>query len=113
MNLLGNAIKFTEHGSVTVRAAAAGGRVRVDVADTGIGIDPAAKDLLFRPFSQIDSGLARKHEGTGLGLSVCRHLVSLMGGTIDVESQPGVGSTFFFSLPLSDPRAQARAGEHE
>jgi len=110
VNLLGNAVKFTDQGSVSVRASSAEGRIRVEVADTGIGIDAAHKDKLFRPFSQIDTGLARAHEGTGLGLSVSRHLIELMGGTIDVESAPGAGSTFFFTLPVDPPRAQVERG---
>ena len=113
VNLLGNAVKFTDDGSVMVRASVESGRVRVEVADTGIGIDPAEKDKLFRPFSQVDSGLARRHEGTGLGLSVCRHLLDLMGGTIEVESQPGAGSTFRFTLPLSGAGSPSNAGAHE
>ena len=78
MNLLGNAVKFTERGSVTVRATASSGKVRIEVSDTGIGIDGARKGDLFKPFSQIDAGLARTHEGTGLGPSICRHLVGLL-----------------------------------
>lgn len=100
MNLLSNAIKFTDHGSVTVRAWREERQAWVEVTDTGIGIDPAHVGRLFRPFSQIESGLARRHEGTGLGLSICRQLVELMGGTIGVRSQPGIGTTFAFELPV-------------
>jgi signal transduction histidine kinase len=107
MNLLSNAVKFTDAGGVTVRARAADGRACVDVSDTGIGIDPANYDRLFRPFSQIDAGLARKHEGTGLGLSICRHLMDLMGGTISVGSRPGIGSTFSLTIPLAPSGAAA------
>jgi signal transduction histidine kinase/sensor domain CHASE-containing protein len=109
-NLLSNAIKFTESGSVTVRACLQGAWLRIEVADTGIGIDAAHREQLFRPFSQIDSGIARRHEGTGLGLSICRHLVELMGGAIDLDSQPGSGSTFYFTLPLVPSRSERQAG---
>jgi len=72
----------------------------IAVQDTGIGITNAETKLLFKPFSQIDTGLTRKYDGTGLGLSICKRLVELMGGKIWVESQPGAGSTFTFTLPL-------------
>lgn len=102
MNLLSNALKFTETGGVTVTCNSQDGMAVTAVRDTGIGI--AASDLprLFRPFEQIDTGLARKHEGTGLGLSISRRLVELMGGTIAVESESGVGSTFTFRLPRGE-----------
>jgi signal transduction histidine kinase/sensor domain CHASE-containing protein len=108
LNLLSNAIKFTDQGTIAVRGCTVGHWVKLEVADTGMGIEPSQRHLLFRPFSQIDTGLARRHEGTGLGLSICRHLVELMGGTIDVESQPGIGTTFFVMVPLA-PRS-ARSG---
>jgi signal transduction histidine kinase len=69
------------------------------VRDQGIGIKPADLRRLFKPFQQIETGLARSHEGSGLGLSICKHLVTAMGGDITVESQWGVGSTFKFTLP--------------
>ncbi len=99
MNLLSNAIKFTDHGDCAVRCAERDGSACVSVRDTGIGIASADIPTLFRPFHQLDSGLARRHEGTGLGLSICKRLVDLMGGTISVESRPGAGSTFSFTLP--------------
>ncbi len=110
INLLGNAIKFTERGgvSITVRthdrpgASAAAGKASVvclEVADTGIGIAQDDLDKVFRPFHQVDSGLTRTHEGTGLGLAICRRLVELMGGTITVHSLPGAGTTFTVTLP--------------
>ena len=106
LNLLTNAIKFTEQGHVEVLCAVAENGYVVKVCDTGIGI--AAQDMpeLFRPFHQLDSGLARKREGTGLGLSICKRLVELMGGNIQVESQSGIGSTFSIWLP-SRPGAVA------
>jgi signal transduction histidine kinase len=107
LNLLNNAIKFTERGRVTLTARAQGDGadrcVVIAVTDTGIGIRPEDLPTLFQPFSQIDSGLARLHEGTGLGLAICRRLVTLMGGTIDVASRPGEGSTFTVMLPLQPP----------
>lgn len=100
INLLNNAIKFTECGSVSVGCATRDGWIIVAVRDSGIGIDPANLHMLFRPFLQLDSGLARKHEGTGLGLSICKKLIEMMGGTISVESQPAQGSTFTYRLPM-------------
>jgi signal transduction histidine kinase len=108
VNLLGNAVKFTEDGGVTVACRIADGSAVVSVRDTGIGIAPGDIDRLFRPFEQIDSGPSRKYEGTGLGLSICRRLLDLMGGTISVESEPGAGSVFTFRLPV-EPDGTARA----
>ena len=110
LNLLGNAIKFTEEGSVKLDVAPvndlvrggvpAGPAVRLIVADTGIGIKPENEALLFLPFRQLESDLSRHHEGTGLGLAICKRLVELMGGTIKVESIWQRGSVFSFMLPL-------------
>ncbi len=101
VNLLGNAVKFTDSGAVTVRLSRAGRAVRFDVGDTGIGI--ASDDLprLFRPFAQVDTGLTRRHGGTGLGLYISRRLAALLGGHIEVESRLGAGSTFSVVLPMS------------
>ncbi len=104
LNLLNNALKFTETGSVSLRAAIEGQRLFIAVADTGIGIRPEDLATLFQPFRQIDSGLSRKHEGTGLGLAICRRLAELMGGTVEAQSEPGQGSVFTLSLPTEgDP----------
>jgi PAS domain S-box-containing protein len=100
LNLLSNAVKFTEQGEVTVSCAREAGVYRIVVRDTGIGIGTEDLGKLFKPFRQIDSGIDRKYEGTGLGLSICKRLVEMMGGSIQVESQPGVGSSFSFSLPV-------------
>jgi PAS domain S-box-containing protein len=105
LNLVSNAVKFTEAGSVTVSAAREGAWVVTRVRDTGIGI--AAEDLpnLFRPFQQLESGLTRRFEGTGLGLSICRRLVEMLRGEISVESAPGKGSMFSFRLPAGEEPA--------
>ncbi|MGZ5968658.1 MAG: ATP-binding protein, partial [Polyangiales bacterium] len=107
INLLGNAVKFTERGVVTLRCSMRQGNLVVAVQDTGIGIPREQFSQLFRPFHQVDTGTARKHEGTGLGLSICKRLVELMGGNITVESTLGVGSTFTVTVPL----AVLRGGE--
>lgn len=98
-NLLSNAIKFTEKGWVRVECFRQEGGVLILIRDTGIGIAREDMSRLFRPFSQVDTGLNRQYEGTGLGLSICKKLTELLGGTIWVESEPGKGSTFFVTLP--------------
>ncbi len=108
-NLLGNAIKFTEKGGVTLRvrsdaslpgnAGSASNPLVLDVVDTGIGIKPDDISGLFMPFSQIESDLSRRYEGTGLGLAICQRLARLMGGTVSVTSRLGEGSTFTLTLP--------------
>lgn len=102
LNLVSNGVKFTRHGGVAIRIrpGATAGNLRFEVRDTGIGIEQEAKDRLFVEFSQLDASVARRYGGTGLGLAICQRLVSLMGGTIGVESEPGHGSTFWFELPL-------------
>jgi signal transduction histidine kinase len=99
LNLISNAVKFTEKGSITITCGPEEKGVAVRVTDTGIGIRPEDLGLIFKPFQQIDSGMTRKYEGTGLGLSISRRLVELMGGRIWVTSVPGSGSTFGFYLP--------------
>jgi signal transduction histidine kinase len=99
LNLLSNAIKFTEKGGIRVVCTQEGDQVLIQVSDTGIGISPDQMTKLFKPFSQIDSGLTRKYEGTGLGLSISKKLVEMMGGSIRVESEAGTGSTFSVTLP--------------
>ena len=100
INLVNNALKFTETGSVEVKALKKDKFLVVRVIDTGMGIEADQIQALFRPFIQIDSGVTRKHEGTGLGLSISKKLMTMLGGTISVESEPGKGSTFFIELPL-------------
>jgi signal transduction histidine kinase len=101
LNLVNNAIKFTERGEVRVECRIQDGWLETRVRDTGIGIKPEDMDKLFQPFRQIDTGPARRREGTGLGLSICQKLVQLLGGKTGVESEWGVGSTFTFTLPVS------------
>ncbi len=112
-NLLGNAVKFTPTGSVTVLVTCeqdSGDRVSVKFAvrDTGIGIDPNARERLFEPFSQADMSTTRRFGGTGLGLAISRQLVTLMKGKMTVESEPGFGSTFSFTVPFIRSRSEAQ-----
>jgi signal transduction histidine kinase/ActR/RegA family two-component response regulator len=112
MNLAANAIKFTLAGRVTIRAERIGNsgdvaEVSVSVEDTGIGIPEDKLQDIFDDFTQVDTSASRRHGGTGLGLTICRHLVTLMGGTIGVESRVGEGSRFWFQLPLPLPVSQA------
>jgi signal transduction histidine kinase len=101
MNLVSNAIKFTEAGSVTIRAKVADGNFLVAVSDTGVGIAAEDQARVFEEFQQVDTSSTRKKGGTGLGLAIARRIVELHGGRIWVESTPGQGSTFAFTLPLS------------
>lgn len=103
VNLLSNAAKFTQNGSVTFSAyrQVIGGDewVVFQVSDTGIGIAPALQETIFQPFQQVDGSFTRQHSGLGLGLAINRHYCEMMGGTMTVESEPGRGSTFTVTLP--------------
>jgi len=110
-NLLANAIKFTERGSITVRVMVDGERVQFSVTDTGIGIESEQQHLLFQEFRQIENVYTRRHTGTGLGLAISQQLMQLMGGTLTVESTPGVGSTFYGEVPIVPNRLQEK--EHD
>ncbi|MTV36033.1 MHYT domain-containing protein [Duganella radicis] len=111
-NLLDNAIKFTTAGRVGLRAGVRQGQLHITVRDTGIGIAPERLDAIFDPFTQADASMTRRFGGTGLGTTISRQLVTLMGGRIWAESTPGVGTAFQISLPLELARNEApRAGE--
>jgi two-component system sensor histidine kinase/response regulator len=117
VNLVGNAIKFTEHGEVvlSVQADPLGNgdvQLRFSVADTGIGIPPDKREIIFEAFSQADSSTTRRYGGTGLGLAISAQLVELMGGGISVESEPGRGSTFHFTarFEVQQPGREAPLG---
>ncbi|KAF0102924.1 MAG: multi-sensor hybrid histidine kinase [bacterium] len=107
-NLLGNAIKFTASGGVTLSAKRLGYGMRIAVRDTGIGIPRDKQAKVFEAFAQADGSITRRFGGTGLGLSITSRLVRLMGGLIGVESEPDVGSEFYFLLPISEPKAAER-----
>lgn len=107
VNLVSNAIKFTRQGRVTLAAAVVapaempagpGWILRFEVSDTGVGIDPAHRERMFKPFSQADSSTTRTFGGTGLGLAICKRLAMALGGDIDYKSEPGRGSAFFFAI---------------
>lgn len=107
-NLVGNAIKFTESGHVRASVAERGDMIEVCIEDTGAGIPPEKCRLIFESFEQVDATPSRAHGGTGLGLSITRNLVELHGGQIRVESLPGRGSRFFFTLPVSREKSHTR-----
>ncbi|MFT4411761.1 response regulator [Stenotrophomonas muris] len=109
-NLLANAVKFTEHGKVSLHVRAAGnGRIRFEVCDTGIGIAREQLDVIFEAFRQADGSTRRRYGGTGLGLSISRDLAERMGGQIQVDSEPGRGSCFILELPLQGAPAASAA----
>ena len=109
LNIIGNAIKFTQQGGVELRVALLGreagfAQLRFSIRDTGIGIDAEAQRRLFQPFSQVDASTTRRFGGTGLGLAISRQLVEMMGGAIGVQSEVGFGSVFWFEVPFEEPQ---------
>jgi PAS domain S-box-containing protein len=111
LNLVGNAVKFSEAGEVRVEAAWSRKRLKISIIDQGPGLSKDQQALLFLRFSQIDGSTTRRHSGTGLGLAICRGLVEAMGGSIGVKSAPGRGARFHFEIPA--PLAQALPAEDE
>jgi signal transduction histidine kinase len=107
LNLVGNAIKFTDNGEVAIRASATNGAFTVAVCDTGPGIPVTDQAKIFEEFQQADSSITKKKGGTGLGLSIAKRIIEMHGGRIWVESEPGKGSKFYFTLPV---RVEAQAG---
>jgi signal transduction histidine kinase len=101
LNLVNNAIKFTDAGSIIIECQKVNDHIKIKISDTGMGIENDKLELLFKPFMQIDTGLTRKYEGTGLGLSICRKLTEMLNGKIEVESVYGSGSTFTITLPMN------------
>jgi signal transduction histidine kinase len=109
LNLLSNAAKFTDHGTIAWRIHQQAGIVTFEVSDTGIGMTPDQQAKLFQPFTQADLSTARKYGGTGLGLALTRQFCQMMGGDVTVDSAPGKGSTFTITLPI-DVRAAGAFG---
>ncbi len=103
VNIIGNAIKFTERGEIRIKSCISGNnRIIINVSDTGVGIPLDKQEIIFESFVQSDGSIARKYGGTGLGLAITRDLIELHGGKIWVESEPGKGSTFSFTLPAGE-----------
>jgi signal transduction histidine kinase len=103
LNLVSNAAKFTHTGSITVKAVLdSDNMMRISVKDTGIGIPPNKVNTIFERFRQVDAGTTRKYGGSGLGLAICKQLVEMHGGVINVTSQEGVGSEFYFTVPVAE-----------
>ena len=111
LNFLSNAVKFTAAGTIRLAmTATANSRLRIAVTDSGIGVAPEKLDALFDRFTQADSSTTRVYGGTGLGLAISRRLIEMMGGEIGADSRPGVGSTFWFEVPLNEAIAGVDTG---
>ncbi len=111
LNLVGNAIKFTDEGEVCVRVSASDGEFQVAVADTGIGISESDQAEILNEFYQADNSSTRAHGGTGLGLAIAKRMVELHGGCLWIESALGEGSTFSFSLPIRVEQNDVKSGD--
>ena len=111
LNLIGNAVKFTQNGAVSVSVLQEGAQLAISVEDSGIGIDPKRFENIFDPFIQEESSTTRRFGGTGLGLSISRQLAELLGGNLTVDSMPGVGSRFTLRIPLQEVDLDQVAGE--
>ena len=109
LNLVGNAIKFTDRGEVRITAAVRDGHFALDVRDTGPGIPPEEQERIFKEFHQIDNSSTRTKGGTGLGLAIAKQIVEMHGGRIWVESTPGQGATFRMVLPVRAETAKRAA----
>ncbi|MBK9947360.1 MAG: hypothetical protein IPP12_09280 [Nitrospira sp.] len=115
-NLIGNAIKFTDAGTISVTlqgSRCAAGSFQIAVQDSGVGISQEAHAALFTEFSQIDGSSTRKHGGTGLGLAISKRLVELMQGSIGVESAPGTGSRFWFTVQFAEEGMDGSVMDHD
>ncbi|GGN55684.1 ATP-binding response regulator [Oceanobacillus indicireducens] len=112
-NLVHNAIKYTNEGSIAIVAAIDGNMARISVVDTGMGMNQETKETIFQPYEQEDASMTSTGSGVGLGLSICKQLVELHGGTISAASEPGKGSTFAFTLPIADPSEKEAAAIFE
>jgi signal transduction histidine kinase len=108
LNLVGNAIKFTDQGEVAIKASATNGAYTIAVRDTGPGILPADQEKIFEEFQQVDSSPTKTKSGTGLGLSIAKRIVEMHGGRLWVESSPACGSTFSFTVPIRVERQAER-----
>lgn len=111
VNLCNNAVKFTHHGTVTLKVTAGGGWLSFSVSDTGIGIDQKVQETLFSPFQQADASTTRRYGGTGLGLTISRQLAELLGGELHVRSRPGSGSTFSLRIPYESSEVEESKSE--
>ena len=109
-NLVGNAIKFTDGGGVSIHCLPWSGFWRVSVADTGIGLPDGSREIVFERFRQLDPSTTRRFGGTGLGLSIAKGLVTMQGGEMGVDSTLGLGSTFWFTVPAYPPAERGRSG---
>jgi len=99
-NLLNNAIKFTQKGKITLRVLKQGKNAVIEVEDTGIGVPEDLQEIIFNPFRQASEGYSRSYQGAGLGLTIAKKFIGLLGGTINIRSKPGTGSTFILEFPL-------------